>query len=856
MAKTSRVKFIHSMTFKKRVVFDSVLALTLCLLVRMGWLACRDKTISCHAVFLGGMLGGLSLLALFISLKLELARRIRAEAELRDHQDRLTELVNERTQELRREREALHSSQTLLQTVVDGIPSPIFMKDREGRLEVANPATLHAMGRTAGEVIGKTDGEVYGDPEIGRAIMKTDRRIMESGISEIVEETVQTPEGIRFFLSTKTPRRDANQQVIGLIGVATDITERKKVDEALRESEARYRSLFEGSLDCIFTVDETGQLLTANPSAERVSGYTAEELTAKKFTELCAPDQLAATQAAFLEGLAGSAREMETALIRKDGRRVELFISATPMIIANEARGLFCVALDITQRKQAEVERQKFISLVDQSSEFVGICDMELRPIYSNEAALRLVGLESLEQACSTPVADFFFPEDQAFIVGEFFPRVLQEGRAEIEIRFRHFQTGAAIWMIYNVFYIRDAAGKPTGFATVSRNITERKLAEERLRLLSTALESAANGIVITNAQGTIEWVNPAFTKLTGYSYDEVIGQNLRVIKSGEHPPEFYRELWATILRGKPWHGEMINRRKDGTLYTEEQTITPVRTGGGAITHFVAVKEDITERKRVEEGIRILNEELESRVIERTAELQTAVDALEAEIVNRRRLEREVLKISEHEQSRIGRDLHDGACQNLACIAVLAEVAARDLDREKSQTAVKAREISEIARQSMDEVRRLAAGLFPVKIEQHGLEWALRELAAETSARRRVDCNFLMHQPVAFSDLNAAVQLYRIAQEAVSNAVRHGNARSIAIELVVSEGTASLIIRDDGTGMPSQKKKGGLGLHTMEYRARMLGGSLDVITETGRGTTIICSFPEKEFIHAKENSNS
>ena len=132
----------------------------------------------------------------------------------------------------------------------------------------------------------------------------------------------------------------------------------------------------------------------------------------------------------------------------------------------------------------------------------------------------------------------------------------------------------------------------------------ERKRTEQKLRLQATALESAANGILITDREGTIIWANPAFTFLTGYTLEEVIGQNPRILKSGTQDPSFYESLWSTILAGQVWWGEVINRRKDGSLYTEDQTITPVRDENGEVSYFVAVKQDISERKRMEEALR------------------------------------------------------------------------------------------------------------------------------------------------------------------------------------------------------------------------------------------------------------
>ncbi len=138
----------------------------------------------------------------------------------------------------------------------------------------------------------------------------------------------------------------------------------------------------------------------------------------------------------------------------------------------------------------------------------------------------------------------------------------------------------------------------------VIRDITERKRAEESLRLNMAAMQSASSGVAIADVNGTLEWVNPAFTKLTGYSFDEAIGQNPRILKSGEQSLEFYEQMWQTITAGQAWHGELSNKRKDGRIYREEMSITPVRNQNGDVSHFVAIKQDITERKRVESELR------------------------------------------------------------------------------------------------------------------------------------------------------------------------------------------------------------------------------------------------------------
>ena len=146
---------------------------------------------------------------------------------------------------------------------------------------------------------------------------------------------------------------------------------------------------------------------------------------------------------------------------------------------------------DITERKRAEADREKLVTLVETSTDFIGMCDLEGVPFFVNRAGLEMVGLDDIEMARKVPVASFFFPEDQSRIVEEFFPSVLERGHGEIEVRFRHFKTGDALWMAYKVLTLPDAAGRPAAFATVSQDITERKRLEQNLRSLAADLSEA-----------------------------------------------------------------------------------------------------------------------------------------------------------------------------------------------------------------------------------------------------------------------------------------------------------------------------------------------------------------------------
>jgi PAS domain S-box-containing protein len=178
----------------------------------------------------------------------------------------------------------------------------------------------------------------------------------------------------------------------------------------------------------------------------------------------------------------------------------------------------------------------------------------------------------------------------------------------EIPIQHRDGTTRTVLWN--SAMLLAPDGQTPVATIAQGQDITGRVAVEERLRLLTRALEAAANGVTITDDAGTILWVNAAFTTLTGYSAAEAVGQNPRILKSGQQAPAYYRDMQETILAGRVWHGTLTNRRKDGSLYRQEMTITPVRQGTGPITHFIAIKQDITARQQAEEERHLMEVQL------------------------------------------------------------------------------------------------------------------------------------------------------------------------------------------------------------------------------------------------------
>ena len=212
-------------------------------------------------------------------------------------------------------------------------------------------------------------------------------------------------------------------------------------------------------------------------------------------------------------------------------------------------------------------------------------------------------------------------------------------------------------------------------------------------------------------------------------------------------------------------------------------------------------------------------------------------------------LEREIIRISEREQQRIGQDLHDGLCQYLAAISCAASSLRNDLQKRSSTAEAEiASEIAELLKQGVTQTRNLSRGLFPVQMDEAGLESALSELAASATRLLNMECEFESPERIAIYDNVAATHLYRITQEALNNATRHGHAMRVNIDLSEKDGVVTLSIVDDGVGMPATVtgKTDGMGMKIMDYRARLIGGELEIGKAPGGGTKVTCRFKQEK----------
>jgi len=383
-------------------------------------------------------------------------------------------------------------------------------------------------------------------------------------------------------------------------GLLSDITERKRAEEALREAEARYRRLFEVESDAILLGDsDTGRFLEANPAALKMYGYSREEFLGLTASEISTEQRK--TQTAMAEGKTHVPLRWHR---KKDGTVFPVEITANFFFDQGRRRQVAAIR-DVSERQRTEealrTTSETLRALIQASPFPILALDPQGHLTLWNAAAERTFGYSEAEVLGKIPPV---VPEEEREWFLQSVNDVLKGAtHSGIELR-RKTKGGAFVDVSLWSTTLRDSKGEGVGVMALYADLTQRKRAEAEHVRLVTAIEQSAEAVVITNPAGDIEYVNPAFTRITGYGREEVLGQNPRILKSGEQAPAFYQQLWATISKGQTWHGELINRGKDGSFYTEQMNIAAVRGAHGKVTHFIATKQDVTERKSLEDQVR------------------------------------------------------------------------------------------------------------------------------------------------------------------------------------------------------------------------------------------------------------
>ena len=788
--------------------------------------------------------------------------------------------------------------------------------------------------------------------------------------------------------------RDARGHPYRFAGSHTDITDRKRASDHLLQSEQRYRSLFEHHPDAVFAFDLEGQFTRVNKVCCELSGYTAEELLEIAWTDVVCPEMIERTRNQVEQAVAGESQWFESAITRKNGERVELAATTTPIVVAGEVVGLYGIARDVTDRKRAEdalrVSEERFRALVEQSPLATQVYSPDGTLLQVNAAWERLWGvtMETIPQY--NPLND---PQLVANGVIPYVKRGFAGETIEIPpIKYEPEKTIAGVsdvpfrWVRTYIYPVKEEGGAIREVVFLNEDISAQLSAEERLKereeQYRSVFEATTDGLCIVEINGRVAEANPAICAMHGYSYDELIGIDPTELVAAEDRHIFESQA-QTIYHGDGRRTRAMALRKDGSRFPIDLRASTIYFRGKP--HMLTVIRDITEQVEAYEM-------LEQRVTERTRELSTLLDLsytvsstleikpllelivdglkdvadydgaslllregdhltffdrqgpdAEAELSNIRisihtypafwdrfmageaviiedvqsddpmavgwrlsvgplaqttfryvrgwmgvplLLKGRILGLltlaSAHaghfterhatlalaagrqaavavenarlyeqgrqwaaaeERARLARELHDSVTQALFSMTLHARTTHMYLEREgidpHSPLALSVRQLSDLTQGALAEMRALLFELRPGALREEGLVAALRKQAAALSAREEVRVE--VQAPPGRIALEETVeeQLYRLSQEALHNVVKHARAARVQLCLSRGEHSVTLEVTDDGVGFDTAvRHPGHMGLSTMAERAASLGGELEVRSSPGGGTVV------------------
>lgn len=397
---------------------------------------------------------------------------------------------------------------------------------------------------------------------------------------------------------------DERGNLVGLVASHIDITEQKLAEEDLRERELRFSAIANSVFDAIIMIDDQGEILFWNQAAEQMFGYEASEAIGKNFHLLIAPTEYHADYSRAFKNFAATGQGStvgkitELQALTKNGKKfpVELSLSAFRMKGRWNAAG---IVRDIGKRKKAEEDlrrsEERFRQVAESADEWIWEVDSTGMYTYSSPVVETILGYSADELVGKKYFYDLFLPEE-AQRLKELSFSMMGQGKYFTGFINRNLKKNGDIAIIESSgVAMLDQEGNIIGCRGVDKDITDRFRSEQEYRRLFTAIESTAGSVVVTDAGGVIQYVNPAFEKITGYQSEEVIGKNPSFLASGKHDKVFYKKLWDTLTRGEVWSGVILNKKKDGSLIHEEGSISPVKDVDGKIINYVKVSRDVSK---------------------------------------------------------------------------------------------------------------------------------------------------------------------------------------------------------------------------------------------------------------------
>jgi len=685
-------------------------------------------------------------------------------------------------------------------------------------------------------LLGYSQADFRADPDLWRKRLHPDdqarvlaevARCHRTGGQLLTEYRMITKDGrvVWFRDQARVLRADENGPP-RLHGIMIEITDAKLAEQKLRESEDRYRQLFRAVSDAIVVFDvDTREVVDVNESALRLYGYTREELSGVRQWDMTG--EPVASERAVQEILAGRRDKVQVRYHRKkDGTLFPVSISAS-VFEAGGRRLLCAVVRDVTEhmRARGELERsRRFIeSVANTTPNLLYVYDIPAgRNVYVNDRISQMLGYskEKVQAMGSRLVETLVHPDDVEQAAAHLCRMAAARDNEVYENQYRmRSANGEWRWLLSrDVVFARDEEGRVAQILGTAEDVTERKRAEQALRESEQRYRLLAENVtdVIWSFDLSMRrtYVSPSVQRLRGYTVEEAMRQRLEDVLTPASLDVARKAIAEELAAARQHPGgpprvrvlELEMRCKDGRTVWTECSARLLQDEAGRPVGILGVTRDITQR---------------------------------------RRLEKALVEVHRRAEQAVGEDLHDSLGQKLTGIAYLAKVLQKELSARSLDEADDAASILELANYAVMQTRALARGLMPVELETHGLMSSLQELVAEKEELFGIPCSFRCERPVLVQDVSVATHLYRIAREAVSNAIRHASPKHVSVALAEHDETVVLTVRDDGVGMEEAAAEAkGMGLKIMRYRAQMIGASLQIRSRPGGSTTVVCRVPK------------
>ena len=755
--------------------------------------------------------------------------------------------------------------------MVESAQDVIFFKDLESRYIIANKRTLEAFGLSREQVIGKSDDEIMLNKEQARKNIEHDRSVFKTGtLAEFTKQMTDRDGKERCFQAIKVPQFDDKGNIVGLIGIARDITERRKAEEELLFKSTLLEAQSETSIDGILAVDSEGKSISFNNNFGRMWNIPQQILDTRDDEKMLQHvlDQLKNPEQ-FLEKVkylyAHKNEKSRDEIQFKDSRVFDRYSS--PLLDSNDKYyGRVWYFRDITEHKRADEalreSEEKFRTFMETASDLMHITDKDGNLTYVNDAIAGTLGY-SKDEMIGMHLTEVLSKEEAK----RDFDRKLQElittGEIDIESVWLT-KDGKEIYGQTKVVAVYDRDGNFAGGRGILRDITERKKAEAELyeaeAKYRTLVEQipAVTYIAALDRASTTLYVSPQIETLIGFSPEEY-ETDPDMWRKQIHPEDHDRvlaEVERAHMGSQPFCCEYRMLARDGRVAWLRDEAIIVRDAKNEPLFLQGIMLDITERKRAEEALQKARDELEIRVEQRTAELAKTNVKLRSEINERKKAEKKLLIYQEQLRSlaselslaeermrrRIATNVHDNIGQNLGISKIKLESLRESVS--SPDVAESLNEIGELIGQTIESTRSLTFELSPPVLYELGFEPAVEWLVRHTRRRHGLSTDFKSDGRPKPLDHDVRVLLFQAVRELLVNVVKHAQATSVTVSTRRVGDKIQVSVADDGVGFDISElssqgyKTGGFGLFNIRERLGQIGGRLNVESKPGRGTKV------------------